>query len=109
MCIRDRSLEVNYKLANSRFEIAARARKDWDDRIVKVEDELETAYERGNVYNALVALETIDEIPLYSIFNENGFTISEEYRNRLLELGNEARNIVDTCFENWLEGTIRCV
>ncbi|GFZ23113.1 hypothetical protein CMETHOX_10360 [Lacrimispora indolis] len=102
------SLEVNYKLANSRFEIAARARKDWDDRIVKVEDELETAYERGNVYNALVALETIDEIPLYSIFNENGFTISEEYRNRLLELGNEARNIVDTCFENWLEGTIHC-
>lgn len=101
-------LEVNYKLANSRFEIAARARKDWDDSIVKVEDELENAQERGNVYNALVALETIDEIPLYSIFNENGFTISEEYRNRLLELGNEARNIVDTCFENWLEGTIHC-
>ena len=101
-------LEVNYKLANSRFEIANRARKDWDDSILKVEDELEIVMERGNVYNSLSALEALDEIPLYSIFNENGFTMSEDYRARLLELGNEARNIVNTYFDTWLDDTIHC-
>lgn len=102
------ALEVNYKLAKSKFEIASRSRKDWSDHIVKIDEELESALERGNVYNALTALELIDEIPLYSIFNENGFTMSDDYREELSSLSNQARALINECFEAWLEGTIHC-
>lgn len=102
------ALEVNYKLAKSKFEAAARSRKDWSEQIGKVDDELESAEERGNVYNALTALELIDEIPLYSIFNENGFTMSDEYRERLNLLSSQAHSLINEYFEAWLEGTIHC-
>lgn len=102
------SLLVNYKLAGSKFEAAARARKDWSENIGKIEDEIENAEERGNVYNALLALEAIEEIPVYSIFNENGFSLSDENRALLNNLTNRARSLVIEFFDSWLEGTIHC-
>ncbi|MGM9929319.1 MAG: hypothetical protein ACI35P_15355 [Bacillus sp. (in: firmicutes)] len=102
------ALEVNYKLAKSKFEIATRSLKDWRDHIEKIEDELESAEERGNIYNALIVLELIDEIPLFSIFNENDFTMSEGYHDRLNSLSRQAHTIITERFDAWLEGTIHC-
>ena len=102
------SLLMNYKLASSKFETAARARKEWNENIVKIEEEIENAEERGNVYNALLALETIEEIPIYSIFNENGFVLSNDNRALLNSLTNRARSLVSDYFCSWLDGTIHC-
>lgn len=102
------SLAVHFKLARSRFEAAERAKKIWWENTGKVTDELDEAEDRGNVYNALIALEHIDNIPLYDIFNENGFAISEDYKNTLHSLSARARELVNRYFTSWLEGTIHC-
>ena len=47
-------------------------------------------------------------IPLYLIFNENGFTMSDEYRERLNLLSSQAHSLINEYFEAWLEGTIHC-
>ena len=102
------ALEINYKLANSKFDTAKKASKEWDEYIFKVEDEIDEAEERENVYNGLSALELMEEIPYYSIFNENGFTMSEVHRLKISELNNRARGIVNEFFASWLDSTIYC-
>lgn len=101
-------LEVNYKLANARFESARKAQHEWNDGKYKVQDELDNAEEKHNVYSALTALEQIDAIPVYSIFNENGFEMSNLYRSDLSELDDRARELVQLYFDEWVEGTIHC-
>ena len=102
------SLVVHFKLACSRFDAAEKAKKLWGENTGRVADELDEAEERGNVYNALTALEQIDDIPLNAIFNENGFSISEDYQNTLRSLSARARELVNLSFDSWLEGTIHC-
>ena len=101
-------LVVNYKLASSKIETAVRSRKDWKICVDKIHDLLDEAEERGNVYSALLALESIEEIPIYSIFNENGLTLSPEYQETLTNLTNRAKGLVNKFFPSWLDGTIHC-
>lgn len=102
------SLAIHFKLARSRFDTAEKAKKIWGESTGKVADELDEAEERGNVYNALTALEQIDNIPLYAIFDENGFSISEDYKDTLRRLSTRAHELVNIYFDSWLEGTIHC-
>lgn len=102
------SLAVHFKLACSRFDAAEKAKRIWGENMGRVTDELDEAEERGNVYNALIALEQIDDIPLYAIFNENGFSISEDYKNALRSFSARAHELVNLYFDSWLEGTIHC-
>lgn len=102
------AIEVKYKLANSKFESAFISQKTWTEHIDKVVDELESAQNYIDIYHALTALELIDEIPLYSIFEEKHFTMSDEYREQLNSLNARAHSLINENFETWLEGTIHC-
>lgn len=102
------SLAINYRLAQSRFETAGRAKKEWNTNIAKAEDQLEEADAQGNVYNALLALEAIEEIPIYSIFEDNGFSMSDDDKAVIRELSDKSHHIVDYYFDTWLAGTIHC-
>lgn len=102
------SLQVNYKLAESKFDLANRAKKEWEEKTDKIVEELDNAEERGNVYGALLALELIDDVPTYSIFDENGLEMPKEYQKELGDYSTRARKCVIDNFDTWLSETIVC-
>lgn len=102
------SLEMNFRFAKSRIDASVKAIKNWNERIVNAEDELEFASERTDVYRALTALEILAGMPISSVFTDNGFTLSGKYRNQIEDLQNQANSFIKNNFNEWMNDSIHC-
>lgn len=102
------TLEMNFRFAKSRIDASVKAMRDWNERIVNAEDELEFAAERTDVYRALTALEILAGMPISSVFNDNGFTFSSKYRKQIEDLQNQANTFIAKNFNEWMNDSIHC-
>ena len=76
-------LEQAYLLARKTIDSGKKARNQWAKSTSEIEEKLDDAQDRGELYNALVALELIRDIPFKEIFDDNGYEIDEESKEYL--------------------------
>lgn len=93
-------LETSYLLAKKVLESGKKASHEWNEYISKIEDKLDEAQENGNLYNALMGLEQIENIPYTKIFTDNGYDFDNDSKKQVSELKNSltkavAQNIDD--------------
>jgi hypothetical protein len=78
-------LEQAYLLAQKTLDSGKKARHDWDDAIGVVNEKFEAAQDEGQPYNALVALQTLRELPYKRIFDDNGYEYDDNAKSIVKE------------------------
>lgn len=79
-------LETSYLLVKKILESGKKARNEWSVAIGGVEEKFEDAQESNDLYNALVALEMLSNIPTSRIFGDNGFDFDDESKKTIANL-----------------------
>ena len=88
-------LETAYLLVKKTLDSGKKAYNQWSDKIAEIENKLEDALEDRNLYNALVGLELLRDIPYKSIFDDNGYKIDDESKEKVSGLKKELDDAVD--------------
>lgn len=102
------SQSVYDKLAVIRFSAFHEAEKTWNTRIGDIEEAINKALERCDIYGALTALEMISEVSLKDIFEKRNIDVTEEFQGKLKKLCIQAEDIIKTNFEVWLDRSVYC-
>lgn len=82
-------LEQAYLLAQKTLDSGKKAKNEWNVAIGAVNEKFEAALDSNNPYNAIQALEGLRDIPINSIFKDNGYEFDEESRAYIKDTGKE--------------------
>lgn len=96
-------LEQAYLLARKTIDSGKKARNQWIKSTSEIEEKLEDAQERGELYNVLVALELIRDLSFKEIFDDNGYEIDEESKTYLNSIKAQATSFVDDIIEKHIQ------
>ena len=102
------SMDVHYRLASMRFDQFDKAESTWNARIHDIEQELNSALDRGDVNRALNVIEMIGSISLNSIFEKNNIDSTNENKDELRDLLKQTDRVIRDCFEGWLTRNVYC-
>ena len=102
------SMDVYYRLAVMKFNQFDKVESTWLARIQDIEQELNTALDRGDITRALDAIEMVHNISLSSIFEKNNVDSTEENKNELRDLLKQADTVIRKGFEGWLSRNVYC-
>lgn len=97
-------LEQAYLLARKTIDSGKKARNQWSKATGEIEQKFEDAQERNELYNALVALELIRDLPFNEIFDDNGYTIDDELKEYLKALRIQITRFVDDTIDKHIAG-----
>ncbi len=100
-------LEMSYLLVKKTLESGKKANHEWSEHIGRVTDKLEDAQESNNLYNALVGLEELRDIPFNSIFNDNGYEFDEDSRTEVGDLRKQLTSLIDSIIDYYIS-TMYC-
>lgn len=89
-------LEQAYLLAQKTLESGRKAKNEWTAVIRTVEEKFEAAEASNNLYNAIVALEILRDIPFARIFDDNGYEYDEESKYRIGQRKNEITSFISS-------------
>lgn len=97
-------LEQAYLLAKKTLDFGKKAKNEWNDVIGTIDEKFENAQDSGNPYNALVALEGLRDLPVFRIFNDNGYEYDNESKisvqERIKEISNFLAKIMGSYVAN---------
>lgn len=102
------AMDTHKRLADRRFKDFDAAENMWNTRIEDVQNELDSAESKADVYKAIEAYEMIDGISIASIFTQNKIQVSDEYRRTPSNLKARADKIIKTYFGAWLDQSVYC-
>lgn len=95
-------LETSYLLVKKTLESGKKASREWSECIGEVEDKLDDAQETNNLYNALVGLEQLRDIPYTKIFTDNGYEFDDESKEQVTELKDGLASVVDQIIDYYI-------
>jgi len=95
-------IETEFLLAKNLLDKGIAAKKSWDEATGAIEDQYEEALENSSLYNALKALEALENISVNKYFADNGFDLDEDTKRVLAKLQSEITN----CIEGTIGGYI---
>ncbi len=95
-------LETSYLLVKKTIEYGKKAGNEWSSVIDRVEEKFDNALEDNNLFNALVSLELLRDIPIKRIFGDNGFDFDDESKETITKLNTEISNFVSEIIDNYV-------
>lgn len=95
-------LEQAYLLAVKTLDSGKKAKNEWNDVLSQVDEKLEAAEDSNNPYNALVALQLLENIPVNRIFNDNGYEFDEESKADIKSRNDEITHFIKSIMEYYI-------
>lgn len=95
-------LEQTFLLAQKTLDSGKKAKNEWSAAISVVDEKFEAAQESNNPYNALVALETLRDIPFSRIFDDNGYVFDDISKERVKQRFIEISNFISSIMEYYI-------
>lgn len=97
-------IETEYLLAKNLLDKGLSAQKGWQEALAVVEEQYDEALENNNLYNALKALKSLNELPINKYFAESGFDFDEDSQKTLQGLRNDLTLFVNENIDSYIEG-----
>lgn len=88
-------LNTQYLLTRKYLDSGKKAIHEWRNCIGKIDEKLEVAIEQKKLYEALIGLQKIEEIPYTEIFKDNGYEIDEDSKDSVKRLVDSLKSMVD--------------
>lgn len=95
-------IETEFLLAKNLLDTGSAAKREWDEVTSAIEDQYEEALENSSLYNALKALEALEDLQISKYFEDNGFDVDENTKQYL----NDLRNGITKCIDDTIDGYI---
>ncbi|MFT4144307.1 MAG: hypothetical protein QM644_07595 [Mobilitalea sp.] len=87
-------LEQSYLLAQKTLDSGKKAKNEWSAAIGIVDEKFDELKESNDLYNAIVALETLRDIPYTRIFNDNGYNYDEDSKESVKRLTSDISSFI---------------
>ena len=76
-------IETEFLLAKNLLDTGSAAKREWDEVTSAIEDQYEEALENSSLYNALKALEALEDLQISKYFEDNGGVVDENTKQYL--------------------------